>query len=702
MTVMIWYPISYLDKMYPKLVHPARKTRGGAKRLHFDDKNRFTFDCETSSAETPDGKKIAWVYIWMIAINGTTFYSRDWTDVRRVLDMLHDDGVIRVVYIHNLGYEFQFLRDVLPLEGVFARRTRKPMWARYRNIELRCSYFLSNMSLEKVGKNYCTTYQKMMGDLNYTLIRTPRTPLTSAEMRYCIADVLVLDEYIKNQLEKAGGKYKKIPHTSTGFVRQEYADFLRSRKWYNSQRRIVQRLAPRSMELFQALEKAYTGGITHANYLAVLCGTIENVESWDKASSYPWSIVSQKYPMSQFKKVQKTAYFRENPKYAWVALATFTNIHARGGNCIISKSKCVTSEGLVDSNGRVYYADKISVWITDVDYHNIDRMYTFDDMDLSDMWVSEYNYLPRGIVEFTLDLYNRKTKLKGTDQKDLYMYIKQLINSIYGMCVLDPVMDMPIFSTEENEWKTEPFTPDMLPAYYEKYSTLLVYQWGVWITAHSRRSLVDAMCALGDSCEYVDTDSVKITGDHAADMAAVNAKIHADNVAAAEHFGISFDKYAPKDIDGKPHEIGLFEFEYKCTHFKTLQCKRYVYSTDGKYLHATVAGAPTKEIEAYLNAPDKIEDKLKLFNNTLKLSGEFDANGKNESGKITMLYIDAAPEKYTVTDYLGKSDTIISGHCIHASGATFRMTEPPGYKAFKAQYMITEKVQKIRNGVQIV
>lgn len=699
---MIWYPITCLDMMLPKILHPARKTRGDAKKLHYDDKNRFTFDCETSSTTTPDGRKIAWVYIWMISINGVAFYSRDWVQVKEVFDKLNLVYAIRVMYIHNLGYEFQFLRDVIPLSGVFARRSRKPMWCRYKNIEMRCSYFLSNMSLEKVGKNYCTTYQKQMGDLDYTKIRTPQTPLTPDEMRYCIADVLVLDEYIKNQLDKAGGKYKKIPHTSTGFVRQEYADFLRSRHWYNSQRRIVQRLAPRSFELFQILEKTYTGGITHANYLAVLCGAIENVESWDKASSYPWSIVSQKYPMSQFKKVQKTAYFRDNPKYAWVALATFKNIHARGGNCIISKSKCVDRDGLVDSNGRVYYADKISIWITDIDYHNISRMYTFDDVQLSDMWASEYGYLPRGIVEFTLDLYERKTKLKGTDQKDLYLYIKQLINSIYGMCVLDPVMDMPIFSTDENEWQMEPFSPDMLSAYYEKYSTLLVYQWGVWITAHSRRSLVDAMCALGDVCQYVDTDSVKITGDQRAIMAAVNASIHADNVAAAKHFGLSFDKFAPMDIDGKRHEIGLFEFEYKCTHFKTLQCKRYVYSTDGNFLHATVAGCPTENMETYLNAAPTIGEKLSRFNNTLKLSGDFSEDGKNQSGKITMLYIDADPSKYEVTDYLGKVDTILSGHCIHASGASFRMSDPPGYRAFRAQYMITEKIQKIRNGVQIV
>lgn len=695
------YPISQLYKDIPDIVKPPRKTRKNAKRLHFDDKNRFCLDTETSSYTTTDGTKIAWVYIWMVCVNGVVYYSRDWETVDQFFDAIDTPYAIRVLYIHNLGYEFQFLRDVLPgIEGVFARRTRKPMWCRYKNIEIRCSYFLSQMSLENVGKNHCTHFKKATGDLNYTLVRLPSTPLTTSELFYCEFDVRVLDEYIKIQLEKADGKYKKIPHTATGFVRQEYADFLRSRHWYNSQRRLVERLAPSNMELFSVLEKAYTGGITHANYLAVIDGVLHDVSSYDKASSYPWSIVSKKYPMTKFRKVEKTAYFRNNSKYAWVALVTYEGIEARGGNCIISKHKCVVKEGLHDSNGRVYKADKIALWMTDVDFANIDKMYTYDRCTITDMWVSEYNYLPRGIVEFTLMLYERKTKLKGTDQKDLYAYTKQLINSIYGMCVLDPAMDMPIYN--ESGWDVAPFTPEMLPDYYDRYSTLLVYQWGVWITAHSRASLVDAMSLLGDRCHYVDTDSVKTTGDVSSIMDAVNTKIHADNIAAAEHFRLPFDKWAPMDINGKRHEIGLFEFEYKCTHFKTLQCKRYVYSTDGKYLHAVVAGCPTKNMESYLNAPKNIDDKLSLFNNFLKLSGDYDANGLNQSGKITMLYIDAPLQTYHVTDYLGNTGDIQSGNCIFAQGATFRMSEPPGYSAFRAAFSITEKIPKIRNGVHIV
>jgi len=96
-----------------------------------------------------------------------------------------------------------------------------------------------------------------------------------------------------------------------------------------------------------------------------------------------------------------------------------------------------------------------------------------------------------------------------------------------------------------------------------------------------------------------------------------------------------------------------------------------------------------------------MDDKLARFNNFLKLSGDYDDTGHNASGKITMLYIDAPVETYHVTDYLGGECDIQSGNCIFAQGASFRMSEPPGYSAFRAAFCITEKIPKIRNGVHI-
>ena len=54
------------------------------------------------------------------------------------------------MYVHNLAYEFQFLRDICTFKEVFARTPRKPIkcYADNLGIEFRCSYLLTNQSLK--------------------------------------------------------------------------------------------------------------------------------------------------------------------------------------------------------------------------------------------------------------------------------------------------------------------------------------------------------------------------------------------------------------------------------------------------------------------------------------------------------------------------------------------------------------------------
>lgn len=702
-------------------VNTPRKTRKDARRLHYDDTNRICFDIEVSSAEH-NGTKIAWPYIIMVCINGNAFYSRRFEDARDLFDRLQTDRAVRVVYVHNLSYEFQFLRNILEFDDVFARTRRKPLLARYGNVEFRCSYFLSNMSLAQVGENYCTQH-KAVGDLDYTKIRTPRTMLTGKELHYCAQDVLVLDEYIAHCLRDAGGKYKQIPYTSTGYVRQAYMDFLKNKNWYKSQKRTVKTLSP-PLELHMILQRAYCGGITHANYMCTyraktfsgLDSCVRNVWSCDKASSYPWAIVSQKYPMTEFRQVKGNCRsMASKPGVAWVARVTLHNITTRSANCLLSRHKCFGLDRALDSNGRIYRARRLSLYCTDIDLANIFDMYvhlnddgsrrdlTLDDVDIDSMWYSTYGYLTKSMVLFVLDLYRKKTTLKGVEGKEtLYAKSKRLINSVYGMCVMDPYSDHVHYNCDRQAWDEDapPVEQDLLD-YYEKYKTVLCYQWGVWITAHARRSLVKCMRALGDDCLYVDTDSVKFPGDHSADIERINAEIHADNRAACKHFGLDWSLYAPKDKHGTPHEIGLFETEYRCQFFKTLGCKRYIVVPYDGDIHATVAGVPKIAIDTYLNSAEHLEEMIDRFCDHMQLSGAYRADGTNDSHKITMTYIDAdAPVVYHVIDYLGDPDDVTVGHCIHASGADFSMTVAEDYM-LAIKTIVSEKKRIIRRGVTI-
>ena len=62
--------------------------------------------------------------------------------------------------------------------------------------------------------------KKQVGDLDYTLIRTPNTEITTQEMKYCENDCLVIYYYIQRELETYE-RVDKIPLTSTGHVRRE-------------------------------------------------------------------------------------------------------------------------------------------------------------------------------------------------------------------------------------------------------------------------------------------------------------------------------------------------------------------------------------------------------------------------------------------------------------------------------------------------
>ena len=183
------------------------------------------FDIETSSFYIDD-KKQGCMYVWQFGINGHCIVGRTWSDFLDLMENLEyylglNLGQRLIVYVHNLSYEFQWIHDYFEWDSVFCLDNRKPIYARTKTgIEFRCSYLLSGYSLAKLGENL-TTYKvrKLVGDLDYKLIRTPKTPLSDKELQYCINDVLVVMAYIQEckEVEKCIGN---IPLTKTGYVRR--------------------------------------------------------------------------------------------------------------------------------------------------------------------------------------------------------------------------------------------------------------------------------------------------------------------------------------------------------------------------------------------------------------------------------------------------------------------------------------------------
>ena len=152
--------------------------------------------------------KVAFMYVWMFGIEfgKETYYGRTWEEFVTLCEGLQksfqlNDKRRLVVYVHNLGYEFQFMRKYFEWTEVFSGSERKPMKAfTSLGIEFRDSYILSGYSLASTAKNlHSIKISKMVGDLDYSLIRTSDTPLTTEEWKYCDNDIQIILAYIKEQ-----------------------------------------------------------------------------------------------------------------------------------------------------------------------------------------------------------------------------------------------------------------------------------------------------------------------------------------------------------------------------------------------------------------------------------------------------------------------------------------------------------------------
>lgn len=467
----------------------------------------FAFDIETTSfTEQPTKKdhndKRGLMYIWQLAINGRCIIGRTWAEftfvMNRIVETLELDLHKRIiVYVHNLSFEFEWIFKLFEWHKVFAIQKRKPIYALTVNgVEFRCSYILTNYSLEKLGEQlHKYKVEKMVGDLDYSLIRHPETKLTDKELQYCINDVLVVSAYIKEQIEAE--KYiHKIPLTCTSycrrFVRKNclYGEYRTWKKQYRKYRALMESLKITDEEEYQQLKRAFQGGFTHASS-RFSTFTVNDVDSFDFTSSYPYCLLSEEYPMSTGWIVDCTKLSQEDFEkylklYCCVFDVRFHNLKPKFEyESYIPSYKCWLKCGVLENNGRVYSADYVATTITNVDMEIINFAYTFDYMEVSNLRVYQKGYLPIEIIKSIIKLYTDKTTLKGVVGKETeYQVSKGLLNSVYGMMVTDIVREDIVFA--DQEWSTEHKEPEkQIEQYNKSRRRFLFYPWGVFCQRYS-------------------------------------------------------------------------------------------------------------------------------------------------------------------------------------------------------------------------
>ena len=649
-----------------------------------------SFDIETSSFYNEDGEKRACMYIWQMGFNGTVIYGRTWEEWFNCLDQLVDYLALNesrrlIIYVHNLGYEFQFIRKYFDWDKVFAIKQRRPVYALCRGLEFRCSLFLSNYSLDYIGKNLLYKYpvKKLVGNLDYSKIRHSKTPLTEQELAYCINDVKVVMSYIQEKIEQ-DGDITKIPLTNTGYVRNycrkecffegisEDDEEGRKRVLMNY-RAIMKSLQIDTKEEYDQMQRAFMGGFTHAS--ALYSGkTLYDVGSADLTSSYPYAMVAQYYPMTKGQfigRVESNDLFNYYlNKYCCLFDIEFNNLRPlEEYENPLSYSRCKITGNYIVNNGRVVSADKIITTITELDFDTIQKFYTWDSVKIFNMRVYERGYLPRALIIAVLDLYEKKTSLKGIEGKEIeYLVSKNMINAAFGMMVTAVVRDEYKYA---DKWFKELADSDSQLADYNKnFNRFLYYGWGVWVTAHARHNLFSAIYEFKNDYVYADTDSIKGINfeDHLDYFKKYNDKVFKDLLTMCNHYKIPFSKCKPKTKNGVEKLIGVWDMEDGYEMFKTVGAKRYIYIERNGKLNLTVSGLNKKHAVPWL---------LEEYNGDIDLIFERFGEGffvpAGHTGKMSLTYIE--DETYgTLVDYQGNVGVYNELSSVHMEPQSYFMS----------------------------
>ena len=502
---------------------------------------------------------------------------------------------------------------------------------------------LTRQSLANWAKNEKLPIKKLVGDLDYTILRTPKTMLTDTELQYCINDVLVM----YHGLLKYKDKYAHvcdIPLTQTGEVRRVIQNKMNCKEEYKYRKNCIE-LIPRTLDEYKRLVDIFCGGYTHANFIHAR-KIIENVECKDIASSYPTVMCLEKYPMTRFIKCKPYEKYFNNDKYSYIIMFE-CSIESKLWNTFLSLSKCkaIEKKPRLD-NGRVISAKYVKLIMTNVDFEIFTKCYDITNLNILEFYVSINDYLSPTFVKYILELYKDKTELKDIEEfADKYAISKQYINSMFGMMCTKNITDEILFNGkwEKNKLNEQIFNSKIEHERKLLSKTFTAFQFGVWVTAYARRNLWLGIIDIDYDVVYCDTDSIKHIGKHDDFFDNYNRKIEERENARADMLGVDRKSFAPKDKHGKEHRLGIFDVETTCDKFITLGAKKYLCEIDGK-LKMTVSGV-RKDAVSQL---DSIED--------FKLGLKFDTE---HAKKLLMSYNDDMP---SVVWNVGQYDEYVSNY----------------------------------------
>lgn len=664
------------------------------------------FDIETTNINDDPKNRMAFPYHMQLMIGDVFITCRTIEQLGKIFSEIQqnyglDDKHRLIMYVHNLPFEFQFIRCYFHFTDCMSKSQRQVYKVFFDEfgIEMRDSCALSGMSLAKTAENLTwpehSSIRKLKGDLDYRPVRFPSTKLTETERGYCYNDVKIICCYIEEQM-KMYGNITKIPLTNTGRVRRYVRNHCfhpkkdeKTGKKYYPYKRIIRRLTLEPLE-YGYLIGAFLGGYTHANAM-YSTKVLKDVHSIDFTSSYPTVMMSEKYPMSKgvfVNNLNITSYdefvkFLTDRRLAVVEVELWDiETKPEVPDDYLSDSRARVKQDVVQNNGRIHKASYVKVILTNIDLEMVVKAYSFTSIKITSGWFYYKEYLPKEIIECVLEFYEKKTTLKGVKGMEAeYLLKKGMLNSCYGMCVTDICKDKET-CTFEGGWSTVPADTDVaIDEYNNDPNRFLSYAWGVFITAYARRNLFTGIMSMGKDYVYCDTDSIKFLNmdAHKAYIEDYNSSIIRKCTECLNYHGLDPAMLAPKNQKGVEKQIGIWDYEGKYDYFKTLGCKRYLTYKDGEF-DLTCAGLPTKAgLNALMADGTDIQGVFNRFNQTFDVP-------VGDADKLGHCYRDTSFE-YSGVDKNGNYDRITYRSCCVLFDIGFKVNFSDLYELYLDNYV---------------
>ena len=594
-------------------------------------------DTETSKSAINETDKTGmvipvynYVVAWTISIrsqghNLCTLYGHRPSTMIQCIDQIqsHLHAHRTFLFFHNASYDWVFLRKFMinawgePVKQLNTK-PHYPIIIEFKNgIFIRDSLIIAQRRLEKWAEDMDADHKKAVGKWDYDKIRNQGDEFTDGELEYIEHDTLAGVECLDIMAKLLNKNIATFPYTATGIPREE----MRKRGKKNQAHEEFVKLAPDADEQKILENHVYHGGYTHANRFFI--GDVRNdITAYDFSSSYPYCLLSEKYPMHRFTyhgTCTVDDILKYSDKYAFYFRIALVNVELKDPAFpmpTIQVSKCLNTINAIVDNGRIVAADFVILWMNEIDLSIIAENYKWEKALCQETRFTTKEYLPRWFTDFVYECYEKKCSGKGGDPVE-YSLLKMRTNSLYGMCCQKPCKP----DIKENYITGEYTTLEMdfeekYNKYIENKGSVLPFTVGCWCTSYAMKNLFSLGSCAGlwlysdtDSCYGQEWDNEKV------------GKYNNECIRKLERAG-----YKGVGYNGRTYYPGIAELDGKYTEFVALGSKRYCgRSASDNKLHITVAGVPKIGVE-------QLNDDIKNFKMGMIFKG-------SQTGKLAHSYI---------------------------------------------------------------